>query len=351
MAKSNFFSILKKVLLSIIVLLLLYILIPASIPILLSFMTALLLEPLIQLLQRKWIKSRRFTVIIVFSLFLIVISSILYFAITNTITQVSHLSKIAPELFDQLTASWLNLQNRLAKVTHDLPIEVITEIQLGIDRVLERLQSSFIEFFNYDRLKMIVSKLPFFLLNLLVYMFALFLFMSEIPKLKKQFNAYISQNKADKWKVLFQKLHIVLFGYIKAELIVSLSVLVITFCALLFIVPKYAIIMALIIWFVDLLPILGAIVILAPWAIYAMLTGQMAMGIKLTLLAIVIIIARQILETKVMSAQIGLPPLATLISMYIGLQLFGFLGFFIGPLIVMIFITAKEAGLLSKFIK
>ncbi|MBK3495431.1 sporulation integral membrane protein YtvI [Viridibacillus sp. YIM B01967] len=351
MAKSNFFTVLKKGLLTIIVLLLLYILIPASIPILLALLTALLLEPTIQFLQRKWIKSRRLSVVIIFSLFLILLSSILYFVITNVFTQVTHFSARAPELFDQLTASWINLQTRLAKITYDFPIEIITEIQLGINRLLERLQSSFIEFFNYERLKMLVSKLPQFLLNLFVYIFALFLLMLELPQLKKRFAIYISKNKAEKWKVLIQKLHIVLFGYIKAELIVSLIILVVTFCSLLFIIPKYAFIMALVIWFVDLLPILGSIIILAPWALYAMLTGQMALGVKLGILAIVLIILRQILETKVMSAQIGLPPLATLISIYVGLQLFGFFGFFIGPLIVMVFVTAKEAGLLSRFIK
>jgi predicted PurR-regulated permease PerM len=52
-------------------------------------------------------------------------------------------------------------------------------------------------------------------------------------------------------------------------------------------------------------------------------------------------------EPKVMGEQIGLSPLATLISMFIGLKLFGFLGLFIGPLIVILFTTAREAGIIK----
>lgn len=40
---------------------------------------------------------------------------------------------------------------------------------------------------------------------------------------------------------------------------------------------------------------------------------------------------REILEAKLMGSRVGLSSLETLISMYVGLQLFGILGLLLGP--------------------
>ena len=41
---------------------------------------------------------------------------------------------------------------------------------------------------------------------------------------------------------------------------------------------------------------------------------------------------REILEAKMMGNRVGLTSLETLISMYVGLQLFGIAGFLLGPI-------------------
>ncbi|MGB3102826.1 MAG: AI-2E family transporter, partial [Psychrobacillus psychrotolerans] len=77
------------------------------------------------------------------------------------------------------------------------------------------------------------------------------------------------------------------------------------------------------------------------------LTGDMVMGTKLAILAVVLLIIRRAVEPKLMGSQMGISPLAILIAMFIGAKLFGFIGFLIGPLVVIIFITAKESGMLK----
>jgi predicted PurR-regulated permease PerM len=70
-------------------------------------------------------------------------------------------------------------------------------------------------------------------------------------------------------------------------------------------------------------------------------------GSKLLILAAVLLIIRRTVEPKVMGKHIGLSPLATLIAMYLGLMLFGVIGFIIGPLLVIAFTSAKEAGIIK----
>ena len=43
-------------------------------------------------------------------------------------------------------------------------------------------------------------------------------------------------------------------------------------------------------------------------------------------------VLRQMLEARIMGEKVGLSPVETLISMYVGIRLFGLVGFLLGPL-------------------
>lgn len=55
----------------------------------------------------------------------------------------------------------------------------------------------------------------------------------------------------------------------------------------------YVNIMSIIIWIIDFIPIIGSIVILGPWALFHLLTGDLAMGTQLAILAAVLLIIRR----------------------------------------------------------
>ncbi len=68
-----------------------------------------------------------------------------------------------------------------------------------------------------------------------------------------------------------------------------------------------------------------------PWAIIAAVQGDINLAISLFVLYIVITIVRQLLEPKVVSNQIGVHPIFTLIAMYTGYKTIGILGMLIRP--------------------
>src|SRR5699024_11213497 len=156
----------------------------------------------------------------------------------------------------------------------------------------------------------------------------------------------LTEQTAKKVTFMNKRLSTVFFGFIKAQFLISIIIFIASFIGLLFITPDMALLMSLIIWAIDLIPIIGSIIILGPWAIYMFLVGKIAMGVKLSILAILLLIIRRMIEPKFMGTYIGLSPLATLISMFIGLKLIGFLGLFIGPLVIIMITSAKEAGII-----
>ncbi|MBR4703416.1 MAG: sporulation integral membrane protein YtvI [Oscillospiraceae bacterium] len=78
----------------------------------------------------------------------------------------------------------------------------------------------------------------------------------------------------------------------------------------------------------DIFPIVGAGMILIPWAGISLLQAKLLQAVGLVLLYVVVIVVRQFLEPKLVGEQVGLPPLVTLACMFVGSSLFGVWGLF-----------------------
>ena len=87
---------------------------------------------------------------------------------------------------------------------------------------------------------------------------------------------------------------------------------------------------------VDILPVLGVGTILIPWVLWQFLIGNLKFGIALTIVYVIILIIRQLIEPKLVSKQLGVHPLTTLFAMYAGFKYFGFSGLIFGPIILMV---------------
>lgn len=123
-------------------------------------------------------------------------------------------------------------------------------------------------------------------------------------------------------------------GYLRAQLILISLTMLQSIIGLYLIGAKYALIMGLVIGMFDLIPVLGPSSVFLPWIIYSFLVGSTGFAIKLTILWLVILSVRQVMETKVVADSLGLHPLATLLAMYAGLKFFGVLGMIGGPIII-----------------
>ena len=119
----------------------------------------------------------------------------------------------------------------------------------------------------------------------------------------------------------------------------------------LFIHADYALTLAVLIALVDALPFLGTSSVLIPWALFTFIQGDYRMGTILLLIAGICLSVRQLLEPKLVSMHIGLHPLVTLISMYVGLQVYGIVGIIIGPVIMIILKNLGDMGTFNSLLK
>lgn len=98
----------------------------------------------------------------------------------------------------------------------------------------------------------------------------------------------------------------------------------------------YAILFALVIAVLDALPAIGAGLFLIPMMIYGIIAGSTTYALGGGLLYLLIVFVRQFVEPRIIGKQFGLHPLATMMAMYAGLQIMGFAGLLLGPLVLLL---------------
>lgn len=122
----------------------------------------------------------------------------------------------------------------------------------------------------------------------------------------------------------------------------------VTFCELLagFLLmgQRYALLLAAVTALVDALPLFGTGTVLLPWAAVCLLAGQAPRAVALAALYAVISAVRSLLEPKVMAAQAGLPPLASLAAMYAGFRALGVAGMILLPMALLFVKQLHDEG-------
>lgn len=109
---------------------------------------------------------------------------------------------------------------------------------------------------------------------------------------------------------------------------------------------NYAVIIAIATAFVDIIPVLGTGTILIPWALYSLIVGNFGLAIGLAVIYAVITVIRQVVEPKLVAGQLGLSPVVTITSLYLGLKIFGVLGMIIAPILVTMLKVLNDEGII-----
>ncbi len=121
-------------------------------------------------------------------------------------------------------------------------------------------------------------------------------------------------------------------AYLKTQAILLLIIGAICSAGFLLLGNRYALVAGMGVGLLDAFPALGSGMILIPWAVVKLLSGEYRYGGGLLVIYALCQITRELLEPKLLGNRIGIRPIYTLLSMYLGLKLFGVIGFLLGPL-------------------
>ncbi len=120
-------------------------------------------------------------------------------------------------------------------------------------------------------------------------------------------------------------------AYFKSQLLILLVVTGICIAGLWILGNPYPVAAGIALGFVDVLPILGTGTVLIPWAIISVFQKKYLLAAGLLVIYGICYFFREFAEARLMGNEMGITGLETLISIYVGLSVFGLWGMLLGP--------------------
>ncbi len=343
----------KNILYVVLLLLGLYLALRLSIfymPFLIAFIISLMIEPAIKWSMKKTKLTRRTSSIIIFIFVLAIILGSLTWILITLFSEASSLLQGLNNYFDKAYIQFQALIERFDFDKIHLSDEVLNVVQNSTGDLLETisnwLRNSLTGLIN------LVTSLPSIAICIGITVVALYFICVDKIYILDQIEHHLPKVWVKKIGSHLRDLIQTLGGYLKAEATLVLISFIISLIGL-YILQftgfniSYPLLMALFIGFVDALPILGSGTVMVPWAAICAINGDFNLGIAIIVLLIIMSVARQVLEPKLVSKNIGVHPIFTLIAMYTGFKVIGIMGLLIGP-IVLIIVKNIFASLIDK---
>ena len=124
--------------------------------------------------------------------------------------------------------------------------------------------------------------------------------------------------------------------YIRSYLILLLITFLEMLIGLFVVGAPYPLLMAGVIALLDLLPVIGVGVVLIPWGVWCFIGKNTALGIGLIVLFVAHTVLRQMIEPRIVGKNLGVHPILTLVFIYTGYTLFGFVGILLVPMLTVL---------------
>ena len=134
-------------------------------------------------------------------------------------------------------------------------------------------------------------------------------------------------------------------GYLKAQLLLTVGVFFILLAGFLVTRQPYGLLLAFGLALLDFIPLVGAGTVMVPWALVSLVTRDYSAAIRLMVIWGIIALFRRVMEPKFVGDQTGLSPVASLVSIYVGMKLAGVVGMILGPILLLIVRNLGEMGM------
>lgn len=251
----------------------------------------------------------------------------LYFGGDRLISQLERFSAGFPEWLNRLdiklTGICRNLEERFG-LENDYLVALAGDMIRKISEIARQSTMPFVMNNSMSILKRVAEVLVF----LVIFFVATLMFLQEMDDIRERKSRSMFHRE---FSVLGRRLATACTAWLKTQLIIIMITSALCIAGLLLIGNPYACLLGIGIGILDALPILGTGAVLIPWGVVHLLQGNWKDGVILLMLYGICYFVRQILEAKIMGNQVGLSALETLLSMYVGLKLFGLAGFLLGP--------------------
>ena len=325
-------------------------LLPLVAPFLCSLVGAALAEPAVAALYRRGVR-RNIAVGLVCTMGLVVLWAAAWGLSVGSFYLLGSYAKQAPPLLAALTETAQEVRTQVQLVLKNLPDSVAQEFSLAADGVAAKLSEAplWLSEQAFQRLTLLAKHSPNWLLFVCTAIIGTYFFSAYWEDLKGFFRRQLPESVLQKLALLRRVTFGAVWGYLKVQCILSgvtFLVLVGAF-SLMGIETRFTAAAGIAI--IDALPILGSGAVLLPWALIALICGNIPRALAVLLIYAVLTVLHNLLQAKLMGKQLGLHPITALVSLYAGWKLAGLAGMLLLPIGCVLLTGLHDAGIVRIY--
>lgn len=308
---------------------------PLLAPFLVGFILAALLQKPISFLARTLHVPKKIVAIVLVLIFYCTIGVLLALLAIRALAACESLFGNLPELYaSHVEPTLAALFESLETLVQRMDPELVVALENMTEQFTESL-GQMVSSLSMGAVGLIsgwASSLPGLFIKLLLMIISTFFIAADYERLTGFCMHQFSEKALA--VVLQIKAYVVgtLFVCIRSYLLIMTITFVELSVGLTIIRVENSILIALGIAIFDVLPVLGTGGIMIPWIVIAAIQGNYPLALGLLAVYLFVTVIRNILEPKIVGSQIGLHPVVTLASMFVGTQLFGIVGLFGFPI-------------------
>ncbi|MBQ2800095.1 MAG: sporulation integral membrane protein YtvI [Lachnospiraceae bacterium] len=322
-------------------------------PFVIGGIIALLTNPLVKFMEKhlKIVRKHSSMMIIIAALALVI--TIIYFAGVNIARQVMNVMEDIPQIVSGFQEDWEDVQKNVSVVYDKIPQNIQNSLGETYDGIVASLGEvvSNLGAPTVTAVGNIAHNIPSALIGVIMTILSAYFFIADKDRLELLLSKYTPVSVKKYAGLILDDFKHIVGGYFSAQFKIMAIVMAILFVGFLILRAKYAILLAILIAMLDMLPFFGTGTALVPWAIFKLLSGDYKVTIGLLVLYGVTQLVRQLIQPKIVGDTIGLKPLTTLFFMYIGYKFMGVLGMIVAIPVGMILINLYKLGVFDNIIR
>lgn len=273
---------------------------------------------------KPWLSSLTVTILLFLSILLI------FFLVSVVfISETINLSKYIEGIFMDNKENIFLYIKTLQKSTYSLSANLD-------ESILEKLNTTIHYFINsginstvyiFQQVLNMIKFVPYWIMTIFFTLISTYLLTKEISI--NSYNKFLKSTSLYKYPKILNMIKYsqrMIINYVLSTALLILISTSLTFIGFYFLGINYSLVLSLLSGILDLLPVVGTILVYVPLIIIKILKGQYIIAFLLLALYILIMVTRQLLEPKLISSTLGISPLGSLMAIFIGLQVYGFLG-------------------------
>lgn len=321
-------------------------------PFVIGWIIALIANPLVRFFERrlKIVRKHSSAIIVICVIGGIIVGG--YFLIVKIGTEIWNFRYALPDLYTALEEELQYIMGKFSSIFVMLPEETRQSItQIG--NSLNEYIGAAIQGIAPPTISAVgnaTKNIPNVLIQVIMTILSSYFFIADRDKLMVYIQKITPDSIEKNFSIIYKHFKNVVGGYFKAQFKIMGVVALILFLGFLILRVDYALLLALLIAFLDFLPFFGTGTALIPWAAVKLLAGDYRYALGLLVIYLVSQLIRQLIQPKIVGDSMGLNPLMTLIFMYIGFKLQGIAGMILAVPIGLIIIKLFEAGAFDDII-